>query len=81
MEEMKNPRSDIRAIFDAGLQAADPGEAVRRAVRLEGERLEVDGRKYNLNDFDRILVVGAGKAAASMAAALEGVLKTRITKG
>ena len=78
---MKNPRSDIRAIFDAGLQAADPGEAVRRAVRLEGERLEVDGRKYNLNDFDRILVVGAGKAAASMAAALEGVLKTRITKG
>jgi hydroxypyruvate reductase len=70
MAEMKNPRSDIREIFDAGLQAANPGEAIRRTVSLKGERLEVDGRTYNLNDFERILVVGAGKAAASMAAAL-----------
>lgn len=78
---MKDPRSDIREIFDAGLKAADPGEAIRRAVKLTGERLEVDGRTYDLNDFDRILLVGAGKAAASMAAALEGVLETRITQG
>ena len=78
---MKDPRSDIREIFDAGLKAADPGEAIRRAVKLAGERLELDGRTYDLNDFDRILLVGAGKAAASMAAALEGVLETRITQG
>ena len=81
MEEMKDPRSDIREIFDAGLKAADPGEGIRRAVKLAGERLEVDGRTYELGDFDRILVVGAGKAAASMAAALEGLLGRRITKG
>ncbi|MBW2674244.1 MAG: glycerate-2-kinase family protein, partial [Deltaproteobacteria bacterium] len=78
---MKNPRSDIRAIFDAGLKAADPGEAVRRAVSLEGERLVAGDREYNLGAFDRVMVVGAGKAAASMAAALEGVLSPRITEG
>ena len=39
---MKDPRSDIREIFDAGLQAANPGEAIRRTVSLMGERLEVN---------------------------------------
>ncbi len=78
---MKNPRSDIRAIFDAGLAAADPGEAIRRAVRREGERLEIHGGTYELDAFDRILVVGTGKAAASMAAALEHMLGERITRG
>jgi hydroxypyruvate reductase len=78
---MKNPRSDIRAIFDAGLKAADPGEAIRRTVNITGEQLRVDGRTYDLDTFDRILVVGAGKAAAAMAAALEDVLAGRVTGG
>ncbi|MDD5723192.1 MAG: glycerate kinase [Syntrophales bacterium] len=78
---MEDPRSDIRAIFDAGLKAADPGEAVRRAVRLEGKRLAIDGRRYDLGAFDRVMVVGAGKAAASMAAALENILGSHLTMG
>jgi len=78
---MKNPRSDIRAIFDAGLKAADPGEAVGRAISLEGELLLVGDREYNLGAFDRIIIVGAGKAAASMSAALEGVLGPYLTEG
>lgn len=78
---MGDLRADIRAIFDAGLKAADPGEAVRRAVRLTGERLTAGDREYDLGAFDRVMVVGAGKAAASMAAALEVVLGPRITEG
>ncbi|MBW2562105.1 MAG: glycerate-2-kinase family protein, partial [Deltaproteobacteria bacterium] len=78
---MGDPRSDIRAIFDAGLKAADPGEAIRRSVGLDGDRLTVGDREYDLGAFDRVMVVGAGKAAASMAAALEGILGPRITEG
>lgn len=78
---MGNPRSDIRAIFDAGLQAADPGGAITRAVRCEGHYLKVGGGTYDLDAFDRVLVVGTGKAAASMAAALEHLLGERITAG
>ncbi|MBN2398591.1 MAG: DUF4147 domain-containing protein, partial [Deltaproteobacteria bacterium] len=78
---MKDPRTDIRAIFDAGLKAADPGEAVKRTVRRAGECLEIGDRRYDVATFDRILVVGAGKAAASMAAALEDILIERITGG
>jgi len=78
---MNDPRADIRAIFDAGLKAADPGEAIRRAVRLTGEQLMVGDRRYDLGAFDRIVVVGAGKASASMTAALEDILGPRITEG
>ena len=78
---MKNPRTDIRKIFDAGLKAADPGEAIRRTVKLTGKRLVIGDREYDLGAFDRVLVVGAGKAAASMAAALEGILGSYITEG
>jgi len=78
---MKDPRSDIREIFNAGLEAADPGEAVRSAVRLAGERLVVGDRQYDPAAFDRVMVVGAGKAAASMAAALEDILGPYLTEG
>ena len=78
---MGDPRSDIRAIFDAGLKAADPGEAVRRSVRLASNLLEVGGREYDLGAFDRVMIVGAGKAAASMAAALEDILGPYLTEG
>ncbi|MEA2014563.1 MAG: DUF4147 domain-containing protein, partial [Thermodesulfobacteriota bacterium] len=78
---MKNPRSDIRKIFDAGLKAADPGEAIRRAVKLTGKRLLIGGREYDLSLFNRVMVAGAGKAGASMAAALEDILGAYITGG
>ncbi|MBW2600227.1 MAG: glycerate-2-kinase family protein, partial [Deltaproteobacteria bacterium] len=78
---MKNPRTDIRKIFDAGLKAADPGEAIRRAVKLTGKRLLIGDREYDPGAFDRIMVVGAGKAGASMAFALEGILGSYLTEG
>jgi len=50
-------------------------------VELDGDHLVVLGRRYPLNDYQRILVVGAGKASAPMARALEGLLGRRITSG
>ncbi|MDO9528178.1 MAG: glycerate kinase [Syntrophales bacterium] len=77
-----NPRKDIRKIFDAGLKAADPKEAVSRAVcLLADDRLQVGEQYYDLGQFDRIIVVGAGKAAAPMAAAIEDILGPRISDG
>jgi len=78
---MKDTRTDIRRIFDAGLKAADPGEAIRRAVKLTGKRLVIGDREYDPGAFDRVMVIGAGKAAASMASALEGILGSYITEG
>ncbi len=75
-------RKDIRAVFDAGLQAADPKEALRHSMRVtEDNRLIVGDHTYDLMNFRRILVVGAGKAASPMAQALEDILGERIKGG
>jgi hydroxypyruvate reductase len=63
-------RRDARAIFRAALAAADPAAAVARHLK-----------RLNLTRYDRIFVVGAGKAGAAMARAAERVLGRRITAG
>jgi glycerate 2-kinase len=74
-------RKSALAIFRAALEAADPVEAVLRHVRLNGEALIASRRRYLLAAFDHIWVIGAGKASARMAAALEQVLGKRISGG
>jgi glycerate 2-kinase len=79
-------RSHAQDIFRASLEAVDPYEAVRRFVRLEGKRLYVGQeartrKEMELDSFDRVLVVGGGKATAPMAAALEDILGSRIWEG
>lgn len=68
-------------IFREALRAADPVEAVLRHVRLEKGTLIAGRRRYRLDAYRRVLVIGAGKASAAMAQALEGLLGRRITGG
>ena len=63
-------RRDALAIFRAGLKAADPAGAV--SLHLSKLRPE---------QYERIFVVGAGKAGATMARAVERVLDWRIDGG
>lgn len=74
-------RRDALRIFRSSLEAADPAKAVARAVTLAGETLRTGGRVYRLDQFDRIVVLGAGKASAAMAHALERILGRRISAG
>lgn len=54
---------------------------MRAALSLSDDILKVDGREYDLSQFDRILVIGAGKASAAMAEALEEILDDRLHGG
>jgi glycerate 2-kinase len=69
------------AIFRAGLEAVDPYEATKRALRLSGEALQVGKHSYRLKDFKRIVMVGAGKGGAPMAQAVEEILGERLEGG
>jgi glycerate 2-kinase len=68
-------------LLRAGLAAADPRQAVRRIVTRTKTGVQVAGRRYNLRGAGKIVVVGAGKAADSMAVALEQLLGARLTGG
>lgn len=81
MKNLAELRENARAIFDAGLRAADPAEAMARHVRLERGHLRVNGAEYDLSAFAGVYVVGAGKAAARMAQAVERLLGQRLTAG
>jgi len=65
----------------AALAAVDPAAAIRRHVRREGDVLVVADRRYDLCEYERVLVVGGGKAAVPMAAAVSDVLGDRLTAG
>jgi hydroxypyruvate reductase len=74
-------RALVTRVMQSALAAVEPGEAVRRALRRDGDRLTVGDRSYTLDDYDRVIVVGAGKASAPMAAAVEDVLGERVVSG
>ncbi|WP_435181753.1 glycerate kinase type-2 family protein [Halorussus sp. AFM4] len=65
----------------AGIEAAEPATVVAERVSLDGTALVVGGERYDLDDYDEVIVVGGGNAAATAASALEGVLGDRLDRG
>lgn len=74
-------RSQALRIFRAGLKAAAPEEAVLRHVSIKHGALVAGKERYRLSAFRHVYVIGAGKATARMAKAVERLLGKRITGG
>jgi hydroxypyruvate reductase len=72
---------NLLTIFNAALAAVDPYRAVLNALRVEGGVLFVGDTEYKLKSFDKIIVIGAGKATARMALAVEDLLGDKISAG
>jgi len=79
-------RSEAERIFHAAVLRVDPYEAVKRFIHVEGQDLligqgERPDKVWRLEDFNRVFLVGAGKATARMAKAMEDLLGKRIAAG
>ena len=75
-------RDDVRRILDAAIAAADAREAVRRALRMDGNALVVmEEERIDLAAIEHVWVIGAGKAAGGMALGAREVLGDRIAGG
>jgi len=75
-------KRDAGEILNACLDAADPEAAVRRSVEIRGHELVLGGvTRIDLREFGRVYVVGAGKASAVMAKALEELLGDHVAGG
>jgi hydroxypyruvate reductase len=68
-------------IFRSALDAAEPQNAVLRHIHSDGRTLIAGRQRYRLMDTERVFVIGAGKASAAMASAVERLLGRRITDG
>lgn len=68
-------------ILDRAIAAVDPYAATARVLRRVNGAIEIGGRTYPLTSGARVIVVGAGKAGAPMARAVEEILRDRLTAG
>ncbi len=87
-------RKIVAELLDAGLDALDPYARVKKLVRVENNRIILEGKEfemkddphsgpavYDLRDYDRVFVVGAAKGVQRAALALEEVLGDVLTGG
>ena len=83
---LKQMRTEAKAIFRESLRPVDPYGAVKNFVRIKDNALllgkdAADAVKIDLSYFERISLVGGGKATAPMARAMEELLGKRLHKG
>ena len=74
-------RKDAMDIFQSGLLSADPAIAIQHHLKLCKNILTIGDSTFDLDSFEEILVIGAGKAGAAMAKELENILGSRISRG
>lgn len=66
----------LGAILSAGLEAADPGEAVRSFLGVEGEHVVAGEERF---EAGRVFVLAVGKAAGAMAGSAHEILGGRVS--
>lgn len=79
-------RKMAKDFFLKAVSSVDPYQRLKEIVHIDQGRLivgneEVSGKVFDLNHFEKIFIVGTGKASASMAKAIEERLGDRIHKG
>jgi len=68
-------------IIEYSLEKADPYIATKNLVSIKNNNLHVGSLTFNLHDYKRIFILGAGKATFPIAKALEEILGDKITDG
>ncbi len=79
--DSSRPRRELLEIAERAVASVMPSQAVANAVVRDGSALVVGGRRLNLGAYDRVLVLGFGKAACSMGQAFLPLLRGVPTEG
>jgi glycerate 2-kinase len=78
---MKDLKEEATSIFLETLKSIQLDSLIRKKLVLEGNRLLVDGKLLDLNDYREVVLIGLGKASVSMGAPLEAILGDRLNRG
>lgn len=77
-------RTEIRNIFEAGILAADPAQAVRQAIHVKANRLSLDSDQsvgaclQRTKPWTAVSVIAFGKAACAMATAVGEIIPSTL---
>ena len=75
------PADVARDAVRAGIEAAHPEAVLQEALTIDGDRLRIDGHRYDLADYDEVIVLGGGNAAGTVASHLADRLGAHLTGG
>lgn len=68
-------------IYKAALVEVDPQNLIKKGVLIRGNKLIIQGQRFDLTSFDNIFLAGIGKAASFMAETLMDILGNRVREG
>jgi glycerate 2-kinase len=74
-------RASMLAIAEAGYQAIQTPRVVRECMQRHDNLLVVQGRTYNLSEYEHVYVLGIGKCSLDSAPALSSILGEYLTEG
>ncbi|MCD6161364.1 MAG: glycerate kinase [candidate division Zixibacteria bacterium] len=80
-KKVKKVRRDILKVIWQSILLSHPDNTIKNHLKLHYNSLTIDNNKINLDAYDNIYVIGAGKASAHMAKAIENIFMRRITGG
>ncbi|HKY03658.1 MAG TPA: glycerate-2-kinase family protein, partial [Blastocatellia bacterium] len=78
---MTSPTEAARDIFLKTLSELGVKVLVEQRLKVDDNRLAVNDRIYNLTAYDKVTLIGFGKASASMGESVEKLLKDRLGAG
>ena len=73
----------VLSALEAAVESVMPAALVKNAVKFNKALSvrDIHGNNVRLQKFDRVYIVGAGKAAAGMAGALHSILRNKVAGG
>jgi len=80
-EKQQKYKRDILRVIWGAIDSANPESAIREYLKLRYENLHIGNRVIDLSRINNIYVIGAGKAAPTMAKAAENILMRRLKGG
>ncbi len=86
MKDLGEMHHEAQSIFQAGVKRVNPYRAIMEYIQVEGSRMHLGQKdrlrvRLELSEYNRIMLVGGGKATAPMARAMEDILGDRIDEG
>lgn len=60
--------------LEKAINAVKPKKLIEKSIKIQENKLMIKNDIYNLNDFEKIYIIGGGKATAEMALSLEEAL-------
>src|SRR3989344_1795245 len=81
-ELAKTPeRKIVLELIESALKSIQPEEVFRDKIKRHRDILEIDGKEFDLNKFERVFLLGFGKGAAGNSLLLAKLIHDHIAEG